>query len=240
MVTGNNVEQLIAATGYDAAKGVYTMSYDTGTGKRKVYSLSEKQLVTAGNDETVAYSSTHQNLLALVNKTMLANIADSGETPTGEKLNSKSRYDSKNLKDGGLSNFLPELLNANSTAKLYVNNGNTLISGEIDEQGNFTDEVDNATANTIVKPKQHLTVAQIAQLYNQDTQQQITLDIAPENAKNISKSLKDKGIRTQHAYTLLNVNETAGTVTVLNPWDATKPITLNASVFDCATVTKLG
>ena len=37
MVTGNNVEQLIAATGYDAAKGVYTMSYDTGTGKRKVY-----------------------------------------------------------------------------------------------------------------------------------------------------------------------------------------------------------
>jgi hypothetical protein len=242
MVTGKNVEQLIAATGYDETKGVYTMSYDTGTGKRNTYTMSEQQLATAGNDKTVAYSTTHQRLLALVDKTMLAAIADSGETPAGEKVNSKNRYDVNSLAEGGLSNFLPELLDANTTAKLYVRNGASLTAAEIDEHGEFTDSVDTTTANRIVNPKQSLTVADIATLYNQDTSQQITLDIAPANAKRITKTLKDKGIRDEHSYTLLSVDKEAGTITVLNPWDAKKPITLTASevVFDCATVTKVG
>lgn len=241
MVTGNNVEQLIAATGYDATKGVYTMSYDTGSGKRKVYSLSEKQLANAMDDQAVAYSSTHQPLLALVDNTLRASIVDSGETPTGEKITSRNRYDAKTFKDGGFTNFLPELLNANTTATLYVKNGDGLASAEIGERGEYIGTVDDATQKAINKPKNTLTVADIATLYKQNAQQQITLSINPANAKLITKNLQDKDITDSHAYTLLNVDTEADTITVLNPWDAKKPVTLKASevVFDRATVTTL-
>ena len=241
MVTGNNVEQLIAATGYDATKGVYTMSYDTGSGKRKVYSMSEKQLANAMDDQAVAYSSTHQPLLALVDNTLRASIVDSGETPTGEKITSRNRYDAKTFKDGGFTNFLPELLNANTTATLYVKNGDGLASAEIGERGEYIGTVDDATQKAINKPKNTLTMADIATLYKQNAQQQITLSINPANAKLITKNLQDKDITDSHAYTLLNVDTEADTITVLNPWDAKKPVTLKASevVFDRATVTTL-
>lgn len=241
MVTGKHVEQLIAATGYDATKGVYTMSYDTGSGKRNVYSLSEKQLSNAMDDKAVAYSSTHQSLLALVDNTLRASIVDSGETPTGEKITSRNRYDAKTFKDGGFTNFLPEQLNANTTATLYVKNGESLVSAEIGERGEYIGTVDSATEKAMNKPKNTLTVADIATLYNQNAQQQITLSINPSNAKLITKNLQDKDIIDSHAYTLLNVDKEAGTITVLNPWDAKKPVTLKASevVFDRATVTTL-
>jgi hypothetical protein len=67
------------------------------------------------------------------------------------------------------------------------------------------------------------------------------LSINPANAKLITKNLQDKDITDSHAYTLLNVDTEADTITVLNPWDAKKPVTLKASevVFDRATVTTL-
>jgi hypothetical protein len=58
---------------------------------------------------------------------------------------------------------------------LYVKNGDGLASAEIGERGEYIGTVDDATQKAINKPKNTLTVADIATLYKQNAQQQITL-----------------------------------------------------------------
>ena len=241
MVTGDNIKQLITATGYDAEKGVYTMSYDNGNGKRNVYTLNEKQLAQAGREESVAQSSTHKTLLGLITYTLRAASADNGVTSAGESFKSKNRYGANSLGGGGVSNFLSESLISKTTAIAYVKNGTTLASAEIDKYGEYVGKVDTKTDQIMEKPINALTLTDIIALYEKNPKQQIMLSIDSANAKKITPSLQKKTITDSHGFMFLSADKKADTITVLNPWNATKPITLKASeiVFDRAIATQI-
>lgn len=242
MLTGN-VKNLIQAVSYNKhTKGFDVALYD-GKGGRVTYPISKAQIMQyAKETKTVIGSdgksqegytiptSSHSNLIIAFN---LAARQHSNDVMPEHK--DKNPLSSENI-NGNWPQFLPNSLSP-TTRKLATFYSKTSKSGlEKTSVQNFSAPTWNVSSDNKPLP---LNLNELAKLRKAHPNQTITVFIA-SNYQEIPQALNNQGIVGTHAYTLLAVNEKKKTVTVINPWDSSKAIVLDAKslFFNTVTVAK--
>jgi len=229
MLTCQHLEDLIKAVGYDSKKKSWSMTYYDENDNPKVYSLSKEEfsLKRPPNDNTVASSSTHQDLNALVDGTFRQCVFDNlkkGKTPD----------DPKNL-NGVDPSLLATYLNKTvkkNIKDLHINKGTFISSFDVEP----------------------FTLKQLAQLRreNPDVIMTVSIDTEKKDAKGnwmrepsgewaqdtmLEQELKKKKLFRRHVYTVLDINEEQGTVTVVNPHNSSEAIVLDSTTLFFTRVT---
>ncbi|MCS6267857.1 MAG: hypothetical protein H2174_09865 [Vampirovibrio sp.] len=242
MLTGN-VKNLIQAVSYNKhTKGFNVALYDDNGG-RVTYPISKAQIMQyAKETKTVVGSdgksqegytiptSSHRNLTVAINLAMRQHSND-----VMPEHKDKNPLSSENI-NGNWPQFLPNSLSP-TTRKLATFYSKTSKSGlEKTSVQNFSAPTWNVSSDNKPLP---LNLNELAKLRKAHPNQTITVFIA-SNYQEIPQALNNQGIVGTHAYTLLAVNEKKKTVTVINPWDSSKAIVLDAKslFFNTVTVAK--
>lgn len=217
---GRHLAELIGAVGYNSEEQKWRMTYTHKDGTPHTYTLSQEEMASKRppNDYTFPASKTHQNLSTLIEGTFRRCLyADYDYRKDHGEEKGKTPDDPQN------TNFLP-----NSLLLEYLNSSVRKTKSNI-----FRPDRKSFTFEQLVEyrkkyPNTTLTISIDPYIKNQNGYDRKTakgnlwIDTALEN------KLKELGIASLHAYTLLAVDEQNKTITIVNPWDSSKAIVLDA------------